>query len=269
MSKIWFCPTCGYEVSSRGRCHQCKQRLIASPLPELEVGSEDDEVGYRLDDWTDAGRGRLIEELVDAQILHRFEDDELVVAADDEGRVDDLVAEVAEVAAALEQEPADLGAGEPDEGMPSDVDMAAVTASVVMLTDGARRLRVDPTDMQADGEVAEASAGVFMVERYPGTDPATWAAIGRVTRRLLAALGADEALETEIQVQSSTLAKLLETVDQPEGAGGSSLAGPAEDLPARHEDDSEDEADGDDSAAEEDDAAEAGDEEDAGHPGET
>ena len=95
MSKIWYCPNCGYEVNSRGRCHSCRSRLVASALPELETGDEDDEVGYRLDDWVDRDRGRLIESLNTLEILHRFEDDELVVAADDEARVDDLIAEIA------------------------------------------------------------------------------------------------------------------------------------------------------------------------------
>ena len=95
MSKIWYCPNCGYEVGARGRCHLCRQRLVASRLPELETGDEDDEVGYRLDDWADRERGRLIEWLNRVEILHRFEDDELVVAAEDEARVDDLVAELA------------------------------------------------------------------------------------------------------------------------------------------------------------------------------
>src|ERR1700683_4329647 len=95
MSKIWYCPNCGYEVTSGGRCHSCHDRLVASALPELEPGEDDDEVGYRLDRWSDRDRGRLIEQLNSSEILHRFEEDELVVAAEDESRVDDLVAEVA------------------------------------------------------------------------------------------------------------------------------------------------------------------------------
>ena len=45
MSKIWYCANCGYEVSSRGRCHLCRERLVASSLPELPAGEDDDEVG--------------------------------------------------------------------------------------------------------------------------------------------------------------------------------------------------------------------------------
>jgi hypothetical protein len=92
VSKIWYCYNCGYEVTSKGRCHQCKEKFLPSPLPELEAGEEEAEVGYRLEDWADATRGRLIHSLVRSGILHRFEDDELVVRTDDEEEVDELVA---------------------------------------------------------------------------------------------------------------------------------------------------------------------------------
>ncbi len=187
MSKIWYCPNCGYEVGARGRCHLCRQRLVASRLPELETGDEDDEVGYRLDDWADRDRGRLIEWLNRDEILHRFEDDELVVAAEDEARVDDLVAEVGAT-----PEPA---AARADDSRPWDEaavraaprgteEEKQVESALRLLGDAARRLRADPTDMHADADVAEASANVFMVDDYWGADEATWAAIGRVTRRL-------------------------------------------------------------------------------------
>ena len=54
-----------------------------------------------------------------------------------------------------------------------------------------------------------------MVDDYWGADDATWAAIGRVTRRLLSALGADEALEDEIRAEAAVLGKLLELVGSP------------------------------------------------------
>jgi hypothetical protein len=210
MSKIWYCPNCGYEVPSRGRCHQCHQRLVASSLPELPAGEDEDEVGYRLDSWADRERGRLIEQLNFAEILHRFEDDELVVAAEDEARVDDLIAELAD-------NPEENSLGEASwtgdglaagGGVGSEGD--SVAAAVQLLADAAGRLRRDPTDMHADADVAEASAAVFMVDRYGDADEETWAAIGRVTRRLMSALGADEALEDEIRSQAAVLEKLLD-----------------------------------------------------------
>jgi len=89
--KVWYCENCGYEVNGRGRCHSCGARLIASTLPELESGPDDDEVGYRLDLWDDRTRARLIESLILAGVLHRFEEEELVILAVDEAQVDRLV----------------------------------------------------------------------------------------------------------------------------------------------------------------------------------
>jgi hypothetical protein len=254
MSKIWYCPNCGYEVGARGRCHLCRQRLVASRLPELEVGDEDDEVGYRLEDWSDRERGRLIESLNRDEIPHRFEDDELVVTAEDETRVDDLMAELAanpeldditlisDGDGGRDQAPTAVGAG-------GEVD-AEVGSALRLLDDAARRLRQDPTDMQADADVAEASATVFMVDGYSGADDATWAAVGRVTRRLLSALGADEALEEEIRAQAAVLDKLVEPL-LPTGRGAPALtepetadSGPERDEPHGDEPDV-DERDGD------------------------
>ncbi len=214
MSKIWYCPNCGYEVSARGRCHLCRQRLVASRLPELETEDEDDEVGYRLDDWSDRQRGRLIEWLNRDEIPHRFEDDELVVTAEDETRVDDLMAELAANPETDDAASSSLDGARWDESN-TDVSVTAeadeqVGSALRLLGDAARRLREDPTDMHADADVAEASATVFMVDGYSGADEATWAAVGRVTRRLLSALGADEAMEEEIRAQAAVLGKLVE-----------------------------------------------------------
>jgi hypothetical protein len=224
VSKIWYCYNCGYEVTSKGRCHQCKEKFLPSPLPELEAGEEEAEVGYRLEDWADATRGRLIHSLVRSGILHRFEDDELVVRTDDEEEVDELVAAAAYAAAEAPPARSDLvgpggdrladDAGEQpfsDEVVDlSDEQLEVLTDQIRLLHDAADRLQADPTDMEADGDVAEASAAVFMTDDLPGVDPDVWAAVGRTTRRLLGALGSDEAQEDEITRQSGILAVLLE-----------------------------------------------------------
>ena len=230
MRKVWYCANCGYEVGSRGRCHSCREKLVSSDLPELEPGDEDEEVGYRIGWWSDRDRGRLIEYLNTMQVLHRFEDEELVISAEDEQRVDDLLEELS-----LTSPPSsdsgpgseDAGAGEEpvaeDDGYPSLGQPAGsggpADSAVGLLADAARRLTADPTDMQADADVAEASAGVFMEDEFYGTDAETWAAVGRVTRRLLVALGAEEAMEDEIRLQASILTKLL--------TGIAGAAGPA------------------------------------------
>ncbi len=226
MTKVWYCRTCGYEVNSRGKCHRCRQKLLASPLAELApTGNDDDEVGYRLDAWSDRGRGRLIEALIEAEIPHRFEEDELVVAAEDEERVDDLSAALG-LEDDLDEE--SLDGPDDDEADVDDDELVGdepaddiVVEALELLCDAAARLRADPTDMQADADVAEVSAVVFVADDYAGTDPDTWSAIGRVTRRLLGALGAEEALEDDIRRQSGILVHLLEPIVSPAVSDGS------------------------------------------------
>ncbi len=237
MSKIWFCRTCGYEVGARGRCHSCKGHLERSPLRELPRLHEDEEVGYDLDDWDGEARGQLIVGLIEAGIEHRFEGEEVVVAVDDETRADDLVAAITAGAVAAEPDDRAVQSAQAADGPDSDGSVDELVEEqlreeVARLAAAANRLRSDPTDMQADADVAQASAAVFAAEDFAALDPETWAAIGRVTRRLLAALGADEALEDEIRKQSGILAALLAGVASPAapapaGATGSGGVDPA------------------------------------------
>jgi hypothetical protein len=140
--------------------------------------------------------------VIDVGIKHRFDGDELVIAADKEDAVDLIVAGLT----------SEQDAGERmRDGRGAEAEEAA--ASVVLaLADAARRLREDPEDMVADGDLAAASVDVFGVEHVRGLDDDDWAAVGRVTRRLLGALGADVALEQEISTQASVLCRLLEPV---------------------------------------------------------
>ena len=200
MTSIWYCVHCGYEVESGGKCHNCKEPLVSSPLDELGEG-EVDEVGYRLGDWEDAARGELIHQLVEGGIRHRFEGDELVVGEDDEPAVDQLMA----------QFPGPPSGDTAEETSEQGLDPATVSA-IEGLYDAARRLRTDPTDMVADSDLAESAAGVFALDHLYGADRETWSAVGRVTRRLLGALGAEEALEGDIGTQAAILCRLLDPV---------------------------------------------------------
>jgi hypothetical protein len=169
-------------------------------LPELESGPDDDEVGYRLDTWDDRTRARLIEALMLAGVLHRFEEEELVILAVDEPEVDRIVDVVTGMAAPPR--------GLDDEDYEEDVPEVSKDASRE-LYDAAKRLRDNPTDMHADAALGEASAAVFAVDYLPEMDEYDLAAVGRVTRRLLGALGADEALEDEIRHQAEVLCRLI------------------------------------------------------------
>jgi hypothetical protein len=198
-AKVWFCANCGYEVNSRGRCFNCGAKLQASPLPELDSGPDDDEVGYRLDQWDDLTRGRLIQALINSGVSHRFEEEELVILAVDEAEVDRIVGRVTGTAT--------------DDDDEDDEDHAAPLTTgenvALDLYDAAKVLRTDPTDMQADVALGESSAAVFAVDFLPELDEDQLAAVGRVTRRLLGALGADEAMEDEIRHQADVLCRLL------------------------------------------------------------
>jgi hypothetical protein len=102
------------------------------------------------------------------------------------------------------------GSGDVDEGVAFGGWPAAMAPQLQLLRDAALRLQADPTDMEADGDVAEASAAVFVADDLIGVDPEVWAAVGRTTRRLLGALGAEEAQEDEIMRQASILNVLLD-----------------------------------------------------------
>lgn len=204
-TKIFYCLQCGYEVNARGRCHSCGERLLPSPLPELGSGPDDDEVGYRIDAWDDQTRSYLIQSLIRAGISHRFEDEELVVLAPDEAEVDKLVARATGMADDDDDEDSK------EQTLPEDADAAAKA-----IYDAAKSLRQDPTDMKADFALAEASAAIFSLDYLPGADEAHLAAVGRVTRRLLGALGSDDALEAEIRQEAEILCRLVAPSAGPE-----------------------------------------------------
>ena len=182
MSKIWYCPNCGYEVTARGRCHLCRQRLVASSLPELPEGEEDDEVGCTASrGGRMRERGRLIEQLNVFEIIHRFEDDELVVAAEDETRVGrprgraggQPGGRLARRCLGGElRRRAGRGVSGASGGPREDEDQDEwVGAAVRLLADAARAPAPRPDrDMHADADVAEASAAVFMVDEFYGAD---------------------------------------------------------------------------------------------------
>ena len=88
MSGIWYCRSCGYEVSKGGRCHNCHEGLIETDLTELAEGEVDDEVGYRLDEWEDEPAAPSSKPWSRRASATASKDDELVIGADDEASVD-------------------------------------------------------------------------------------------------------------------------------------------------------------------------------------
>ncbi len=66
--QVWYCANCGYEVRVPRPLPRVGEKLVASGLPVLESLDEDDEVGYRIEDWEDWERGRLIVALNELEI---------------------------------------------------------------------------------------------------------------------------------------------------------------------------------------------------------
>jgi hypothetical protein len=114
---------------------------------------------------------------------------------------------------------------------PAEEDSPTLKAAVELLSDAVARLSEDPTDMQADADVAEASASVFTVERYGRFDEQEWAAVGRVTRQLLALLGAEEALDEAISTQAAVLGRLLNKPGANAAQPGEEAEAEATDVP--------------------------------------
>ena len=91
---IWWCGNCGYERHRSGVCEACGDSLLRSPLPELPEGGQ--ELSYDIDeDWDNADRVELIDQVINATIRHRFpHDDLLIIAAEDEPIMERVLDEV-------------------------------------------------------------------------------------------------------------------------------------------------------------------------------
>ena len=90
------CPWCGAEFSvTDSRCWDCKLSLVDRPDPTLAEGSDDDDVGFELEEWSAGERGRLSSGLRERAIAFRWEPGQtLVVGAADEDLVDSLLDEM-------------------------------------------------------------------------------------------------------------------------------------------------------------------------------
>jgi hypothetical protein len=91
MGSIWYCVYCGYETTSRGRCHRCHRRLQSSSLPEMKTDDAFPEVVYDISEWGGSQQGWLIAQLNELEILHRFEGNDLVVDESDDDRTSQLL----------------------------------------------------------------------------------------------------------------------------------------------------------------------------------
>jgi hypothetical protein len=139
----------------------------------LEDDAESTE--FNLDEWTDADRKVLTESLVDSEVPYRWEGATVVVAADAEDAVDDLLdaIEAGELMSADES-----GANEPPEGTLSKMFLAA------------DKLAKDPVDAKSRKQLIELKDIIDKKHPPYALAPRTWvgavAGVDRIVNRIKA-----------------------------------------------------------------------------------
>jgi hypothetical protein len=92
-----WCFQCGTEYTAgEETCSECGVGLVAEPpLAPEEVGADDEEqLEYDFHEWSFESRRKLDQLLTSADILHSWQGASMIVRANDEDAVDDLVEEV-------------------------------------------------------------------------------------------------------------------------------------------------------------------------------
>ena len=155
------------------------ERLEAlfGPFPIiLQDDAESTEFG--LDEWTDADRKVLTEALVDAEIPHRWDGTTVVVAADAEHAVDDLLDAI---------ESGELLGGGLDEGA------APPEGALSTMFLAADRLAKDPLDASARGTLIDLQGQIDAKHPPYGLAHRTWAAGVEGVDRIVELVGAQAA----------------------------------------------------------------------------
>ena len=117
-------------------------------------GEGDDEVAYDLTGWTDAQRGGLVAALAEAAIPHRWDaDEDLVVAAEDEARTDEVFAQLEGGGAMTAVDDVDTWADDDADGGIDDGLLVQETLSDLFV--GADRLVHNPLDGSASRQVID------------------------------------------------------------------------------------------------------------------
>ena len=158
------------------------ERLEAlfGPFPiVLQEDAESTEFG--LDEWTDADRKVLTEALIDAEIPHRWDGTTVIVAADAEHAVDDLLDAI---------ESGELLGGSGDEGA------APPEGALSTMFLAADRLAKDPLDASARGTLIELQGQIDVKQPPYGLAHRTWAAGVEGVDRIVELVGAQAAADT-------------------------------------------------------------------------
>jgi hypothetical protein len=166
-----FCPVCGNALVTPDACDACRTPSREFPWPtSLPTGA--DEVRYDLSDFEPIHRALITDHLRDVSIPYRFESGiVLVVAATDEDRVDETLAEVE---APDEEDLALAAAGDEEE---VEADEEAMDA-LYLLHDAADRLTRHPDGSHVADEFEAAAAIVTASEPPWAFDAKLWGRIG-------------------------------------------------------------------------------------------
>ena len=142
----------------------------------------DDEIVYELGDWTAEERADLGDRLAADGISHRWEGDDVVVAEDDEERVESILDE-------LEDDVVDHSDALPDAA--DDVDDEAVYAVMSNLYVAADRLKDDPEDPDKITDFCSAADAAATSPPPFGIDPPVWQQVQELAGSLSDEIDAD------------------------------------------------------------------------------
>lgn len=160
---------------------------------------DDDLLVYELDDWNDEDRTKLSTLLARQGITHRWDGDELLVAEEDEERVDAVLDEV-EFPDALD---AVDDSGEDDE------DNYEVLSDLFLVVD--RLANANPVQVELAAEVIAAAGAVLALPQPFGIDDATWDQVRRRAAAVSHALQ-EESDDSVIVADAAVLRDLLRTL---------------------------------------------------------
>ncbi len=161
--------------------HEARVDIIFERLEEelgpfpIVLGEDEPSTEFNLDEWTDADRKVLTDALIDSEVPYRWEGATVVVAADAEDSVDDLLdaIEAGELMAA-----GDTGEHEPPEGTLGDIFLTA------------DKLAKDPIDAKARLRLIEINGLIDKKHPPYALAPRTWAGavagVDRIVQRIMA-----------------------------------------------------------------------------------
>ena len=144
------------------------------PFP-IVLESDAEATEFNLDEWTDADRAVLTESLIASEVPHRWEGATVVVAADAEHAVDDLL-DAIEAGELMTAD--DSGTNEPPEGTLSDIFLAA------------DKLAKDPMDAKSRKRLIALNDLIDKKHAPYALAPRTWAGavagVDRIVKRIMA-----------------------------------------------------------------------------------